>query len=110
MNWHIPCSCAFAHQDRPGANNNKGLFHEYTEHPPGFDRCRSHGQFPRLDRSSAYPGASLAAIADPTPGQAARLAAELGVSKVYTDPQQLLDDPDIDGVLIAALPAATPSW
>jgi myo-inositol 2-dehydrogenase/D-chiro-inositol 1-dehydrogenase len=56
------------------------------------------------------PGATLAAIADPTPGQAARLAAELGVDKVYTDPQQLLDDPDIDGVLIAAPPAATPNW
>ncbi|WP_122391071.1 Gfo/Idh/MocA family oxidoreductase, partial [Pseudomonas savastanoi] len=41
-------------------------------------------------------------IADPTPGQASRLAAELGVDRVYTDPQQLLDDPDLDGVLIAA--------
>ncbi len=30
------------------------------------------------------------------------MAAELDVQKVYTDPQQLLDDPDIDAVLIAA--------
>ncbi|MFS2157283.1 Gfo/Idh/MocA family oxidoreductase [Pseudomonas sp. Pseusp122] len=57
-----------------------------------------HGQTAALH----IPGACLAAIADPTPGQAARLAAELGVERVYADAQQLLDDPDIDGVLIAA--------
>ncbi|MCV4343400.1 Gfo/Idh/MocA family oxidoreductase [Pseudomonas capsici] len=57
-----------------------------------------HGQTAALH----IPGASLVAIADPTPGQAARLAERLNVQKVYTDPQQLLDDPDIDGVLIAA--------
>lgn len=57
-----------------------------------------HGQTAALH----IPGACLAAIADPTPGQAARLATELGVERFYTDPQQLLDDPDIDGVLIAA--------
>ncbi|MBX8488501.1 Gfo/Idh/MocA family oxidoreductase [Pseudomonas cichorii] len=57
-----------------------------------------HGQTAALH----IPGACLAAIADPTPGQAARLAEKFNVQKVYTDPQQLLDDPDIDGVLIAA--------
>ncbi|WP_122315274.1 Gfo/Idh/MocA family oxidoreductase [Pseudomonas cichorii] len=57
-----------------------------------------HGQTAALH----IPGACLAAIADPTPGQAARLAEKLNVPRVYTDPQQLLDDPEIDGVLIAA--------
>ncbi|MDF5890261.1 Gfo/Idh/MocA family oxidoreductase [Pseudomonas syringae pv. syringae] len=60
------------------------------------------GSFHGQTAARHIPGACLAAIADPTPGQAARLAAELGVERVYTDPQQLLDDPDIDGVLIAA--------
>lgn len=60
------------------------------------------GSFHGLTAARHIPGACLAAIADPTPGQAARLAAELDVQKVYTDPQQLLDDPDIDAVLIAA--------
>ena len=58
------------------------------------------GSFHGLTAARHIPGACLAAIADPVPGQAARLAAELGVDKAYTDPQQLLDDPDIDGVLI----------
>lgn len=57
-----------------------------------------HGQTAALH----IPGASLVAIADPTPGQAARLAETLGVQRVYTDPQQLLDDPEVDGILIAA--------
>ncbi|MBM0137491.1 Gfo/Idh/MocA family oxidoreductase [Pseudomonas cannabina] len=60
------------------------------------------GSFHGLSAARHVPGANLTAIADPTPGQAGRLAAELGVQKVYTDPQQLLDDPDIDAVLIAA--------
>jgi len=60
------------------------------------------GSFHGLTAARHIPGGCLAAIADPTPGQAARLATELGVQKVYTDPLQLLDDPDIDGVLIAA--------
>ncbi|MBC3383442.1 Gfo/Idh/MocA family oxidoreductase [Pseudomonas sp. SWRI179] len=60
------------------------------------------GSFHGLTAARHIPGACLAAIADPTPGQAARLAAELDVQKIYTAPQQLLDDPDIDAVLIAA--------
>ena len=57
-----------------------------------------HGQTAALH----IPGASLVAIADPTPGQAARLAETLGVQRVYSDPQQLLDDPQVDAILIAA--------
>ena len=60
------------------------------------------GSFHAQTAARHIPGACLAAIADPTPGQAARLAAELAVQRVYTDPQQLLEDPEIDGVLIAA--------
>ncbi|WP_407315400.1 Gfo/Idh/MocA family oxidoreductase [Pseudomonas sp. nanlin1] len=60
------------------------------------------GSFHGQTAARHIPGACLAAIADPTPGQVARLAAELGVERVYSDPLQLLDDPDIDGVLIAA--------
>ncbi|MFW9265800.1 Gfo/Idh/MocA family oxidoreductase [Pseudomonas sp. NR3] len=60
------------------------------------------GSFHGLTAARHIPGAYLAAIADPTPGQAERLAAELGAGKVHTDPQQLLNDPDIDAVLIAA--------
>ncbi|WP_287814953.1 Gfo/Idh/MocA family oxidoreductase, partial [Pseudomonas sp.] len=60
------------------------------------------GSFHALTAARHIPGASLDAIADPVPGQAARLAEQLGVSRVYNDPQQLLDDPQIDAVLIAA--------
>ncbi len=60
------------------------------------------GSFHAHTAARHIPGACLTAIADPTPGQAARLAEELGVGQVYTDPQQLLDDPGVDAVLIAA--------
>jgi len=60
------------------------------------------GSFHAQTAARHIPGACLGAIADPVPGQAARLAAQLGVARVYTDPQQLLDDPEIDAVLIAA--------
>ncbi|WP_025995868.1 Gfo/Idh/MocA family oxidoreductase [Pseudomonas viridiflava] len=60
------------------------------------------GSFHGLTAARHIPGASLTAIADPSHAHATRLAAELGVQKVYSDPQQLLDDPDIDCVLIAA--------
>ncbi|WP_455923986.1 Gfo/Idh/MocA family oxidoreductase [Pseudomonas putida] len=60
------------------------------------------GSFHAHTAARHIPGACLSAIADPTPGQAARLAEELGVAQAYTDPQQLLDDPAVDAVLIAA--------
>jgi len=47
-------------------------------------------------------GAKLNAIADPVSGAAERLAKELGVSKAYTDPKEMFQDPDIDAVVIAA--------
>jgi myo-inositol 2-dehydrogenase/D-chiro-inositol 1-dehydrogenase len=48
------------------------------------------------------PGATLAAVADPAPGAAERLAAALGAPTFATDPAQLFADPDIDAVVIAA--------
>ncbi|MBV6737949.1 Gfo/Idh/MocA family oxidoreductase [Priestia megaterium] len=47
-------------------------------------------------------GAKLNAIADPVSGAAERLAKELGVSKAYTDPKEMFQDPHIDAVVIAA--------
>src|SRR6478736_4954865 len=47
-------------------------------------------------------GAKLKAIADPVSGAAERLAKELGVSKAYTDPKEMFQDPHIDAVVIAA--------
>lgn len=60
------------------------------------------GSFHAQTAALHIPGAQLAAIADPTPGAAARLAEQLGVKRTYCDPQQLLEDPQIDGVLIVA--------
>ncbi|KRD91778.1 dehydrogenase [Bacillus sp. Root147] len=47
-------------------------------------------------------GAKLNAIADPVSGAAERLAKELRVSKAYTDPKEMFQDPHIDAVVIAA--------
>ncbi|MEH7557296.1 Gfo/Idh/MocA family oxidoreductase [Priestia megaterium] len=47
-------------------------------------------------------GAKLNAIADPVSGAAERLAKELGVSKAYTDPKEMFQDPHIDAVVIVA--------
>ena len=51
-----------------------------------------------LDRR--VPGAELVSVADPRPEAAASLAEELGCRAVA--PQDLLADPDVDGVVIAA--------
>jgi myo-inositol 2-dehydrogenase/D-chiro-inositol 1-dehydrogenase len=48
------------------------------------------------------PGARLAAIADPAPGAAERLASALGASSAYTDAAEAFADPDVDAVVIAA--------
>ncbi len=49
---------------------------------------------------------SLAAVADPVPGAAQKLAAALGAEKYFTEPQAMLEDREIDAVVIAA-PART---
>ena len=48
------------------------------------------------------PGVRLAAVADPAPGAAERLAAELGADMAYTDAAEAFASPEIDAVVIAA--------
>src|SRR3954463_6466753 len=48
------------------------------------------------------PGARLAAIADPAPGAAERLAGALGAERAYPDVAELWTDPAVDAVVIAA--------
>lgn len=48
------------------------------------------------------PGAVLAAVADPAPGAAQRLASTLGAPKFFTDSAEAFADPEIDAVVIAA--------
>ena len=48
------------------------------------------------------PGARLAGVADPAPGAAERLAASLGAPLATTDPAELLADPAVEAVVIAA--------
>jgi myo-inositol 2-dehydrogenase / D-chiro-inositol 1-dehydrogenase len=48
------------------------------------------------------PGARLAGVADPAPGAAERLAARLGCGLATTDPAELLADPSVQAVVIAA--------
>jgi myo-inositol 2-dehydrogenase/D-chiro-inositol 1-dehydrogenase len=51
------------------------------------------------------PGAVLAAVADPAPGTAERLAASLGCPHATLDGAELLADPSIGAVVIAAPPS-----
>lgn len=64
------------------------------------------GSFHAENLAYRVPGATLAAVADPLPGAAEKLASTLGVTKAYSDLQALLEDPEIDAVAIAA-PART---
>jgi myo-inositol 2-dehydrogenase / D-chiro-inositol 1-dehydrogenase len=48
------------------------------------------------------PGARLAAVADPAPGAAEKLAAALGAGSAYTDPGRAFADAEVDAVVIAA--------
>lgn len=52
--------------------------------------------------------ANLVAIADPFKENADKLGKELGVSNTYADPEELLNNPDVDAVIIAT-PAKTHS-
>ena len=51
------------------------------------------GAFHGASLARRIPGARLAAVADPAPGAAERLAAELGAGAAYTDPAQAFADP-----------------
>src|SRR5215207_858779 len=60
------------------------------------------GKFYAESVSQRIPGARLEAIADPALPAAEALAGRLGVDKVTVDPQDVIGDPDVDAVLIAA--------
>lgn len=64
------------------------------------------GAFHAESIARRLPGAVLAAIADPVPGAAQRVAGQLGVDRTFLDAAELLAEPDIDGVVIAS-PAFT---
>ncbi|ROR08754.1 Gfo/Idh/MocA family oxidoreductase [Erwinia sp. JUb26] len=64
------------------------------------------GSFHATSLAQRIPGAVLAAVADPVPGAAQRLAEKLGVESFYSEPQAMLDSPDIDAVVIVS-PART---
>jgi myo-inositol 2-dehydrogenase / D-chiro-inositol 1-dehydrogenase len=50
-------------------------------------------------------GTELAAVADPAPGAADWLAAALGCGRAMTEPEDLISDPAVEAVVIAAPPA-----
>ena len=64
------------------------------------------GAFHAQSIALRVPGAVLAAICDPQPGAAERVAGPLGVARTYLDVKDLLNDDDIDGVIISS-PAFT---
>ncbi len=60
------------------------------------------GAFHGRTLATRLPHARLVAVADPAPGAAEALAAELGAERWYTDAADAFADPDIDAVVIAA--------
>lgn len=60
------------------------------------------GSFHGETLARRLPDARLVAVADPLPGAAERLAARLGGLPAYTDPAQVLADPGVEAVVIAA--------
>jgi myo-inositol 2-dehydrogenase/D-chiro-inositol 1-dehydrogenase len=48
------------------------------------------------------PGVRLAGVADPAPGVAGRMAGQLGGVPAYTDAAELIADPDVEAIVIAA--------
>lgn len=60
------------------------------------------GSFHGETLARRLPDARLVAVADPLPGAAERLAARLGGMPAYTDPVQVLADPGVEAVVIAA--------
>jgi myo-inositol 2-dehydrogenase/D-chiro-inositol 1-dehydrogenase len=60
------------------------------------------GSFHAETLARRLPGARLAAVADPAPGAAQALAAELGTDRAYTDAGEAFADPAVHAVVIAA--------
>src|SRR3954467_8894870 len=59
------------------------------------------GSFHGETLARRLPGVVLAAVADPAPGAAQRLASSLGAPKYFTDPPDVFPDREIDAVVIA---------
>lgn len=64
------------------------------------------GAFHAESIAHRIPEADLVAVADPVPGAAERVAAPLGVDRTYLDAAELINDPRVEGVVIAS-PAFT---
>jgi myo-inositol 2-dehydrogenase / D-chiro-inositol 1-dehydrogenase len=79
-----------------------------SQHPVavGLIGAGRMGAFHAETLATRIPGARLAALADPAPGAAQRLADRLGCPKALTDIGDLLADPQIEAVVIAT-PART---
>jgi myo-inositol 2-dehydrogenase / D-chiro-inositol 1-dehydrogenase len=60
------------------------------------------GSFHGQTLARRIPGARLVAVADPAPDAAEQLAAALGADRASTDPAEVLADPAVDAVVIAA--------
>ncbi len=60
------------------------------------------GSFHAQSLRRRVPGARLVAVADPAPGAASALGADLGVEHSYTDAAEAFADPIVDAVVIAA--------
>ena len=60
------------------------------------------GAFHGESLTRRVPDARLVAVADPAPGAAERLVASLGTPHATTDPAELLADPAVEAVVIAA--------
>jgi myo-inositol 2-dehydrogenase/D-chiro-inositol 1-dehydrogenase len=60
------------------------------------------GSFHGATAAHRLPAAQLVAVADAAPGTAARLAADLGAPRAYEDPADVLTDPEVDAVVVAA--------
>jgi myo-inositol 2-dehydrogenase/D-chiro-inositol 1-dehydrogenase len=60
------------------------------------------GSFHGETLARRLPGVKLVAVADPAPGAAMRLAADLGAASAYADAEEALADPETDAVVIAA--------
>src|ERR1044072_3986733 len=66
------------------------------------------GAYHGVTLAKRLPGARLAAVADPAPGAAEKLAGTLRAGAAYTDPAQAFADPAVDAVVIAARPRLRP--
>jgi myo-inositol 2-dehydrogenase / D-chiro-inositol 1-dehydrogenase len=63
------------------------------------------GSFHGESLARRVPRATLASVADPAPGVAERLAASLGCPQATLEPAELLADPSIQAVVVAAPPS-----